>query len=154
MAQVLLADPATDLLPRVRFLIEEVGIDQGDIPRVIEAFPVIFGVSMEQQMIPTLRFIRDLGIPDTDVVKVRTSARVRCYQWRSSGQRFGLTSLPSRLLACMACTHALVQICRAFPSLLGLEVDRHLAPSISFLRCVGHSFARLLVLMCATRSRQ
>ena len=33
-AQVLLADPSTELLPRIRFLIEEVGIDSADIPRV------------------------------------------------------------------------------------------------------------------------
>jgi hypothetical protein len=30
----------------------------------------------------------------------------------------------------------LAQICRAFPSLLGLEVDRHLTPIVEFLRCV------------------
>ena len=102
-AQVLLADPSTELLPRIRFLIEEVGIDSADIPRVrlrtpfapfacarfrpqltlatqvIISFPVIFGISLKKQMIPTLQFLRDLGIADADVVKVRLLWRGLCY---------------------------------------------------------------------------
>ena len=38
--------------------------------QVIISFPVIFGISLKKQMIPTLQFLRDLGIADADVVKV------------------------------------------------------------------------------------
>ena len=68
--QVLLADPANDLMPRVLFLTNEVGIDMDDLPKVIEAFPLIFGISLEQQMVPALEYLRGLGIADADITKI------------------------------------------------------------------------------------
>jgi hypothetical protein len=57
--QVLGLSIESNLRPKVRFLVEKVGVPQKKIGLVIGNFPNILGYSVENNMLPKLRYLAD-----------------------------------------------------------------------------------------------
>jgi hypothetical protein len=70
--QVLELDVATELAPRLDFLVGELGLDPvADLPSTVHAFPLLLGLDVDARMRPVLDFLlKDLGFTRQEAAKI------------------------------------------------------------------------------------
>ena len=157
--QVLELDVATELAPRLDFLVDEVGLDPvADLPSTVHAFPLLLGLDVDSRMRPVRRTCHCDSSCLVNMSNWLALSHVMAYAWLL-GSTTSLTALHHQqvlefLLRDLGFTvEEAAKICRAFPSLLGLSKAENFEPALAFLSEIGvQNQARCVLLLCLHRT--
>ena len=136
--------------------LEDVGLSQPQVAKVIAAMPSVLGYSIEANLKPTVAWLADVGLSQPQVVKViAAQPQILGYSIRAN-----LKPTVAWLKDVGLSKPQVANVIAAFPSLLGCSVQGNLWPKQRFLResfsasdvcamivhcppMLGYSFARL-----------
>ena len=124
----------TRMKPTLAWL-EDVGLSQGQVAKVIAVFPSVLGLSIEANLKPTVAWLEDVGLSQGQVAKV-----IAVFP-----SVLGL-SIEANLKPTVAwledvglCQPQLVKVIAVFPPVLGYSIEANLKPTVAWLEDVGLS---------------
>ena len=116
----------TRMKPTLAWL-EDVGLSQGQVAKVIAVFPSVLGLSIEANLKPTVAWLEDVGLSQPQVAKV-IAAKPQVL-----GYSIGANLKPTvAWLEDVGLSQSQVaKVIVVFPSVLGLSIEANLKPTVA-----------------------
>jgi mTERF domain-containing protein len=128
--RILRMDPGTDLKAVASFLFGEVGLARKDFAKVVRRCPRLLACSVEGQLEPTLRFLREMGFKDMGRV-VASNATLLSF----SVEHKILPKLRFLESIGLSSTEA-ISVALRFPAIFNYSIEDNLRPKYEYLTLV------------------
>jgi len=129
---VLLFDPAREIEPVLECLFSL----ELDLRKVISAYPMVLGLKVDEQILESIAILQEFGFENYEIAYMIESHPAILGTEIVGGTFKMLEFFQQELLIEQ---QSLLKMVRAFPSLLHLDMQRHVVPCVEFLREIGIS---------------